>query len=246
MNNFKSSSELKAKAKGIMLGKYGTAICAFLTVEIIVFLIQLVISGIVNTNTVIGSIIYYCVMFILQLLAAVFALGQSRLYMNMSCHFPYFVSDVFFGFTAHPDKIIAIQFLLLLMEGICMAPAIVLYALHTTLQIPILMLFASLFFVIGGIGVCIIALSYSQVNYLILDFPQYTALEIMKLSKKLMKGYKGKLFYMIISFLPLILLAFFTCCVGYLWVIPYINATNAQFYLELIRVRTNPAPTVEA
>jgi len=245
MNNFKSSAELKANAKGVMLGKYGTAISAFLTVELIVFLIQLFVSGIVNTNTVIGNIIYYCIMFIMQLLAAIFALGQARLYMNMSCNFPYNVGDVFFGFTAHPDKVIVIQFLLLILEGLCMAPAIISYVLYTTLQIPMLMLLVSIFSVIGGIGVCIIALSYSQVNYyLILDFPQYSALEIMKLSKKLMKGYKGKLFYIIVSFLPLILLSFITCCVGYLWVIPYIDATNAQFYLELIRVRTNP--TVEA
>ena len=241
MNNFKSSSELKAKAKGIMLGKYGTAISAFLTVELIVFLIQLFVSGIVNTNTVIGNIIYYCVMFIMQLIAAIFALGQSRLYMNISCNFPYTVGDVFYGFSAHPDKVIMIQFLLLLMEGLCMAPAIIAYVLYMTLQIPILMLLISIFSVIGGIGVCIIALSYSQINYLILDFPQYSALEIMKLSKKLMKGYKGKLFYMIVSFLPLILLSFITCCVGYLWVIPYIDATSAQFYLELIRVRTTPS-----
>lgn len=244
MNNFKSSSELKAKAKGIMLGKYGTAISAFLTIQLIIFLTQLIVSGFMNTYTILENIIYYCVMFLMQLIAAILALGEARLYMNIACNFPYSVGDVFFGFTAHPDKVIIIQFMILLMEGLCMAPGTIFYVLYIFLEIPVLMLLGSILSVIGCIGVCLIALSYSQVNYLILDFPQYTPLEIMKLSKKLIKGHKGTLFYLYVSFLPLILLAFLTCCIGYLWVIPYINATNAQFYLELIRVKSSPPEAV--
>ena len=243
MNLFKSSSELKSIAKGNLLGKYGTAISAFVVVELIVFFIQFLFSGLLNTDTLFGAIVYYCVMLIMQLLAAIFALGQSRLYLNMACNFKYGVGDVFYGFTIHPDKVIVIQFLLLLMETACVLPSLLFYYLYLTTNQPILMLLISTFAVIGGIAVCVIMLTYSQVNYLILDFPQYSALEIMKLSKKLMKGYKGKLFYLVISFLPICILALFTCCIGYLWVIPYINATYSQFYLELIRVKSAPNTT---
>ncbi|MDD2972672.1 MAG: DUF975 family protein [Lachnospiraceae bacterium] len=241
MNNFKSSATLKSKAKGVMLGKYGTAISAFLTVEIIIFFIQMIVSALINTSTVFGNITYYCIIFIIQLIAGIFSLGQSRLYMNMSCDFPYSLGDVFYGFTAHPDKIIIIQFLLGLMGGLCMVPAVIFAYLYAALNLPIFMLLISVSVIIGGFTACVIMLTYSQVNFLILDFPQYSAMEIMKLSKRLMKGYRGKLFYIIVSFLPLVLLSLVTCCVGYLWVIPYINATSAQFYLELIRMRTNPS-----
>lgn len=240
MNTLKSSSELKSYAKGTLLGKYGTVIPAFLAAESVIFLIQIIASNMVDMSTAYGMIIYYAIAFIVQLFAAIIALGQARLYLNITCNFPYAINDVYSGFSHHPDKAIKIQVLLLIYESLCMVPALIFYFLYTQSGNPLLMLATSITAIIGGISACVIALTYSQTNYLILDFPQYSATEIMKLSKKIMEGCKGSFFYLTVSFLPLILLSFVTCCIGYLWVIPYINATNAQFYLDLIRVKSAP------
>lgn len=241
MNTFKTSSELKSKAKGQLLGKYGTVIPAFLVVESIVFFIQFLASSMIDMNTLYGMIIYYAVAFIMQLIAAIFALGAARLYLNITCNRPYSVNDVFYGFKQYPDKAVKIQLVLLIKESLCLVPAFLLYLIYTYTQFTIIVLLISITGIIGGISACIIALTYSQVYYLILDFPHYSVKEIMAISKTLTKGYRGKLFYLAVSFIPLLLLSLFTCCIGYLWVVPYINATNVQFYLELIRVKSAPS-----
>jgi hypothetical protein len=50
-----------------------------------------------------------------------------------------------------------------------------------------------------------------------------------------MKGNKGRFIYLLVSFIPLFLLGMLTCCVGFLWIIPYMQATLAQFYLDLVQ-----------
>lgn len=241
MNTFKTSSELKSKAKGQLLGKYGTVIPAFLVVESIIFFIQFLASTVVDRNTIYGMIIYYAVAFIMQLIAAVFALGEARLYLNITCNCPYSVNDIFYGFKQHPDKAIKIQLIILIRESLCLLPAFLFYLLYTYTQLTIIILLISITGIIGGIAACIIALTYSQVYYLMLDFPHYSAKEIMTISKTLTRGYRGKLFYLSVSFIPLFLLSLFTCCIGYLWVVPYMNATNVQFYLELVHVKSAPS-----
>ncbi len=245
MNIFKTSSELKSRAKGILLGKYGTVIPAFLIIESIIFFIQFLASNMVDTKSVFGMIIYYAVAFIMQLIAAIFALGEARLYLNITCDRPYSMSDIFYGFKQSPEKAVKIQIILLLKEIVCLVPSIILYFVYLKTQFTVIVLFISITGILGSIGVCIIALTYSQIYYLILDFPNYSSKEIMEISKTLTKGYRGKLFYLWVSFIPLLLLSLFTCCIGYFWVIPYINATNVQFYLELIRVKSTPSYKID-
>ena len=70
-----------------------------------------------------------------------------------------------------------------------------------------------------------------------LDFPERSAKEALKLSLQIMRGHKGRLFYVQISFLPLMFLCLLSFGIGYLWLVPYMNMTSAVFFLDLM----NPA-----
>lgn len=50
-----------------------------------------------------------------------------------------------------------------------------------------------------------------------------------------MVHHKGRLFYLYVSFLPLMLLGLLSWGLALLWVIPYMAATEAEFFLDLIR-----------
>lgn len=50
-----------------------------------------------------------------------------------------------------------------------------------------------------------------------------------------MKGSKGRFFYLTVSFFPLLLLGFLSCGIAFLWLVPYMNATYAEFFLDLIK-----------
>jgi uncharacterized membrane protein len=94
----------------------------------------------------------------------------------------------------------------------------------------------TLLFIIPGI---IKSMSYSQMFFLLRDFPKLTVLEAISESKKRMKGLKWKYFLMNLSFIGWGILCLFSLGIGFFWLIPYIGATTAIFYNELIASQEN-------
>ncbi len=237
MNLYKSSSELKSIAKQNLLGKYGTVIGAMLIVEIITFVISIIASNTVSLDTIYGMIIYYAITIIVELISSVFVIGQISIYLNIACERPCKVSDVFSGFKQHPDKAIMIQFILLLISVGCIIPFGISAGIYYVTQNSIFILAISLLGVTGAIFILYFMLTYSQTFYLLLDFPEYTVKELLSLSKEVMKGHKGRLFYIYVSFIPIFLLGLLSCGIGLFLIIPYLNMTLTQFYLNLIECR---------
>lgn len=79
----------------------------------------------------------------------------------------------------------------------------------------------------------IASLSYSMAYYILLENPEMSALEAIKASKDLMKGYKFKLFCLDLSFIGWQLLSTLTFGLGDLVLRPYIEAARAVFYREI-------------
>lgn len=77
------------------------------------------------------------------------------------------------------------------------------------------------------------SLSYSMSFYILADNPNVGVRNALKMSKKMMKGYKGKLFLLGLSFIGWGLLSVITLGIGFLWLVPYIRITAANFYHEL-------------
>lgn len=85
-------------------------------------------------------------------------------------------------------------------------------------------------FIIPGI---IFTYMLSQVFYIIADNPQIGAVDILKKSTQMMKGYKWKLFCLHLSFIGWILLIVITIGIAFIWVGPYIKTANTIFYENL-------------
>ena len=100
----------------------------------------------------------------------------------------------------------------------------------------ILIFLWTLLLIIPGI---IKSMSYSQMFFLLRDFPELTTLEAISESKKRMKGLKWKYFLMHLSFIGWGILCLFSIGIGFLWLIPYIGTTMAIFYNELIASQEN-------
>ena len=89
----------------------------------------------------------------------------------------------------------------------------------------------SLLFVIPGI---IATYRYAMVPYLIAEFPDLSVTEAMDESARLMRGNKFRLFCLQLSFIGWIFLSvLFTFGIGLLWVMPYMQAADAAFYLDV-------------
>lgn len=89
----------------------------------------------------------------------------------------------------------------------------------------------SLLFVIPGI---VKMYAYSMAYYIKLDHPDYGWKACIDESRRLMDGHKWEKFVLDLSFLGWIIVGSLCLGVGTLWVTPYMEATNAQFY-EYVR-----------
>ncbi len=243
MNQFKSSAELKASAREHLLGHYGTVIGAFALMGVILGIVTIVVSLIVDISTVPGTILYYAIMFLVSALTGLFTSGNAYLYLKLICGRPVSVADLFYGFQLCPDKAVAMQAWIALITYIGSLPQIIVnYLMMTNLNQAVkLMLPYALSLILSGVVTVMLSLFYAQAFFLLHDFPQYTAKELLQKSRRLMVHHKGRLFYLYVSFLPLILLGLLSWGLALLWVIPYIAATEAEFFLDLIKHNTEAA-----
>lgn len=84
--------------------------------------------------------------------------------------------------------------------------------------------------VIGG---CIKPFAYSQMYFVMLDF-ELGANDAITRSKELMRGFKWKLFKLRLSFIGWYLLCVVSLGIGYIFLRPYFDAAEAEFYAELL------------
>lgn len=197
-----------------------------------------------DINTIPGTVIYYAIMFLVSVLTGLFSSGSAYLYLKLICGRPVSVGDLFYGFQLCPDKAIIIQAWITLITYLSNLPQIILNCLilaniTNTDKILRYMLPYALSMILSGVVSVMLSLFYAQTYFLLHDFPQYTAKELLQKSRHLMVHHKGRLFYLYVSFLPLMLLGLLSCGLAMLWIIPYMAATEAEFFLDLIQHNTN-------
>ena len=82
-------------------------------------------------------------------------------------------------------------------------------------------------------GYARVLLKYSMVYYVIVDNPEYGMWQALRESAILTKGFRWKFFKLQLSFIGWVILCAFTFGVGFIWLAPYIIATNTAFYEQL-------------
>ncbi len=227
-----SSKELKQQAKDSLKGRWGQAVLlnlipTLITIALIIIIAiptALLFAHSYNdpaaiqdiTNNTNGGATSSGGGIVSGIISALFMSGISWTYLDIlrgtkSTIEPF--KDAFRGFTG------------LFLGGVILLA--ILISIFTTLW--------ALLFVIPGI---IKSYSYSQSYFIYYDVITETGekpgvLNTITASRKLMDGYKGKLFWLDLSFIGWHILAMLTAGIGYLWLNPYITATKAAFYEQL-------------
>lgn len=233
MKTYTSSAALKARARDALTGHYLTLSGVFITMAILQSFI-VAPSSLLQTAPPVGIILYYAANFALDLFFAIFQVGIAFLFLSNACGQPISSGGLFTGFWNNPGKAIQIQFvpsLILLIPNVL--PDILMSQFLTTAERKWLLYFliVSLVFLPLTLYVRIL---YSQVYFVMLDFPEMTARECLRQSRRLMKGNKGRYLYLMLSFIPLSILGVLSCGIGLFYVYPYREQTYANFYLDLI------------
>ena len=69
--------------------------------------------------------------------------------------------------------------------------------------------------------------------YILIDHPELPVNEAITKSREMMNGHKLELFALQFSFIGWSLLSMLTLGLGFIWLIPYYYATEAQFYRKI-------------
>ena len=86
-------------------------------------------------------------------------------------------------------------------------------------------------------------LLYSLSNYVAIDNPEITTKEAVEKSAELMKGNRGKYFLLSLSFIGWGILCIFTLGIGSLWLTPYIIFSEVVFY-EMLKGKTETVEVI--
>ncbi len=235
MSYHQSSAALKAAAKEHMFGRYGSAVGAYLLVTFLTGFATISISSIAGgMSTVFGAIIHYALLFAVSVFSGLLSSGTAYFYLKIVTGHIATVNDVFYGFRMHSDKALTIQAWITLLTFIGNIPEyIILYRMPLRVDASTLTQYG-LCMMLSGIVSLALNLFYAPAFFLLHDFPQYSARELLSMSRRLMTGHKGRLFYIYLSYLPLLLLGVLSCGIAFLWIFPYMNATLAEFYMDIV------------
>jgi len=100
-------------------------------------------------------------------------------------------------------------------------------ALLTYFLMILFILLWTLLLIIPGI---MAGYSYSMTFFILADDPSVSPLDALQRSKEMMKGRRGKLFFLQLRFIGWFLLALLTCGISSFWVAPYYQTALAHFY----------------
>lgn len=250
-----SIAELKLRARRTLLGNHGTAVGSMLVQlgVMIGFLILMYVSVFVAVIAAIGMadgvaaniflvgiiVAFYIIAF---LMIYMMTPGYYRLNLNLCKEGRAKVTDIFFAFRNRPGKFLGITFLYVALIVVISVPSFLLtMAAERSGVYDFFMLYSSGYSVLLGVLSIYVAVVYGQFYVILAEDPQKGLIEALKESRILMKGNKWRFFRMALSFLGWIFVGYLTMGIGFLWIIPYMNNTYTQFYLD-IKPQTEEIP----
>lgn len=98
---------------------------------------------------------------------------------------------------------------------------------------PIILIATIVFYIISMIYMISISLYYSLANLIAIDNEEMSAKDAVNTSKEMMKGNRGSLFLLQLSFIGWGILSVFTLGIGLLWLMPYMQLSTVAFYQKL-------------
>lgn len=250
MKQYKKPYELKNLAKDKLQGKYGAAVLILFLYSLITNGTTLFISMLANMTsatvyaltgsssavtvmTIVFELINLTAVIILGILQA----GITLFFLNIACGQPYATGNMFYGFKRDSGKALILSAAVGLCNAVCLYPSQYCLSAYLNNRNSQMLYIACILMLIGFCVYIPISLSLSQVFYLMLDYPDRTARDTLALSFQVMRGNRERLFYLQLSFLPMIILCICSLGIGFLWLNPYMQMTYTYFFLDIM----NPA-----
>lgn len=208
---------------------------ALLVAGIIPLAIELPFSVIQGAHpSLMQNIAFYAAEFLIALISYTLNAGVTLLHLNLARRKPYSIGTVFYGFQNRPDRFLLSGLIELVIVLVGLIPFFIgigiLRSADTAAAYAVFFGLACLSLVLC----MIIALNLCLMIYYVIEQPELPLPDCLKSSVRTMRGHKGRLFYIYLSFIGLQLLNALSLGIGSLWVGPYQSQTMVNFYLNVI------------
>ena len=243
MKHYKSNAALKDLAKDKLTGKFGSAVWALILVSLVTRAVTGTATAFIPVGGWFWNIVSFLFTAVISAFLGILQTGIAYYFLNVACNMKYSYANIFHGFQENAEKSVKVSLVHVALETICTLPfQLLLLVFIQTFDYKYL-LFSYVAMFIGYAVMAPFSLAISQSYYLLLDFPDSTAKEVIETSVRIMKGHKWRLFKLELSFLPLQIVCILSFGIGNLWLNPYMRMTYTLFFLDLM----NPgkADTVE-
>ncbi len=226
MNFPLTNREIKDRARGELPGHYRTIICAELLSVMIIIAATSLFGDSPRLIALAGT-------FIVNLLLLIMQSGFSYIYLTIARGDMVRVTDLFYFFRHHSDTMIL---LIVLLEAINTAIILPFWVLENIAASKltgnaafglILLIVAAYLIVMASIN-----LRYLYSFFICIDHPELNALSILKKSRLKMQGQLLRILMLLLSFVGYFLLAILSLGIGLLWVMPYVQMSLTEAYLE--------------
>lgn len=239
-----SCKELKRLARENLTHCYSIPMGALLVAGIIPLAIELPFSMVQGEHPgLMQNIAFYAAEFLIALISYVLNAGVTLLHLNLARKKPYSIRLVFYGFKNNPERFLGAGFIELILALVALIPFFVgMYCLRTLEAAAAYAAFLGLS--CASIVLCmIVAVNLCLLVYYVLDQPDLSVPDCLKRSLHSMRGHRGRLLYLYLSFIGMHLLNVLSFGVGTLWIGPYQSQTMANFYRTLAGEIPSPQKT---
>lgn len=246
MYKYKKCSELKTDAREALSGNYATFTLMMFLLWLITFALEMIPGMFItvpttmmvmhdgNPGSALPEIVLLVINAFITIIVGISRAGISLYCMKICCGGYGNVYDLFYAFKGNLKKSLLLSLVVVGSQTFAMLPSNILQSIYSYSGNPVHLFAACTAFLIGVLVYVPVELIFCMSFYIMVDFPGYTAKEVLLTSIRITRGHRLKLLYTDLSFLPVILLAILSCGIGFIWATPYVNTTYAQFYLDLM------------
>ncbi len=225
-------AQLKAEGRYALLGHLGLAVGSVILFLVLYALLHVITNYAMPVESgITGTVLSIVFSLFISAFSGIYEYGLICIYIKLLFRQPASIGDFFLGFRENQDKILILSLVPSLLQTIALLPAVICSYLVTSDAFLVLYLVLLLL----GTAVSIYGrLLFYPSLYLLLDYPDRTAAEILHRSIRLMKGHKRELLFLELSFLPLLLLTLLSFGAAGLWVGAYRRSTLTAYYRRLM------------
>lgn len=232
----RSNGELKGMARQMLLGRYQVPMMTMILSTLIPSLFLLPFNYLCSGRATYLSqaILYYLAYLLITLIELLLNTGVKRVHLLIARGQNVKVSDMFWVIQNRPDRILIGSLIFAIVSWIPQIPSFLFARMAPEGSSgATVFLITQALSLIGLVLGFLLTLPFYFIFWIYADDPQAGTFDAFRRSLRLLRGAKWQLCVMELSFIGWTMLRILTFGIGSLWVLPYMDQTFTNLYLDL-------------